>query len=222
MSQSQNDFYKNILTNTKIHDERLNNIYLGPSNPYILNESDDVRGVKKPSQTKIKENKEILTNKLTAAYADEWLAVYQYSVESDTVLKLLMDNTISKKVHRQITKELDIHAKEEFEHAKKIIPFLIELGSGPISHLDQLTANANGSFLVPKDNHRTILKQAIQSEQGAIQVYTDILSFIKKMDINGVSDINKVKLTSTIQFILEQEEEHETDLQKILTDIGPE
>lgn len=197
-------FYKNILENTINHENRLKTIFRGPE---IIQESSG----------KI-DNKELI-KLLTSAYADEWLAVYQYSIESDTVLKLYKDNTINKRVYRQITKELDIHSREEFEHAKKLIPFIIELGSGPIPHLDQLSSNANGKFLVPKDNHRIILQQAIESEQGAIKVYTDILSFIDSAEIR---DVDKVKLSSTIKFILEQEEEHETDLQKILTDIGPE
>lgn len=205
-------FYKNILENTVKHEDRLKTIFLGP----------EIIGVDSLNESEIipPENKELI-KLLTGAYADEWLAVYQYSIESDTVLKLFTRNTINKRVYRQITKELDIHSREEFEHAKKLIPFMIELGSGPISHLDQLSSNANGEFLVPKDNHRIILKQAIESEKGAIKVYTNLLSFIDSMD-KKIRGTDKIKLSSTIKFILEQEEEHETDLQKILTDIGPE
>ena len=53
---------------------------------------------------------------LLGLYSDEWLAVYQYSIESDFCLMLLTKNRISEKVYNEINKELQIHTEEEFNH----------------------------------------------------------------------------------------------------------
>ena len=59
---------------------------------------------------------------LQAAYSDEWIAVYQYSIEGDYLNKMNFAGQLSDKAYNQIVKELNIHIQEEFNHAKLIVP----------------------------------------------------------------------------------------------------
>ena len=170
----------------------------------------------------ITENQQIITNKLEtellkkllALYSDEWLAVYQYSIESDFISNLNNKNKISTKVKNQITKELDIHTMEEFKHAKLLVPEILKLDGTIIDHIDKLSKNANADFIVPIKNETTILHQAIQSEEGAIKAYTETIKFITQFKDNKFNT-----LTELLKKILDQEYEHKTDLEKIIKDI---
>ena len=170
----------------------------------------------------ITENQQLITNKLEtellnkllALYSDEWLAVYQYSIESDFVSDLNNKNKISTKVKNQITKELDIHTMEEFKHAKLLVPEILKLDGTIIDHIDKLSKNANANFLVPVKNETNILHQAIQSEEGAIKAYNETINFIKHFN-----DSKFNSLTEILKKILDQEYEHKSDLEKIIKDI---
>ena len=170
----------------------------------------------------ITENQQIITNKLEnellnkllALYSDEWLAVYQYSIESDFISNLNNKNKISTKVKNQITKELDIHTMEEFKHAKLLVPEILKLDGTIIDHIDKLSKNANAKFLVPNKNETNILNQAIQSEEDAIKAYTETINFIKRFN-----DTKFKSLTEVLKKILDQEYEHKSDLEKIIKDI---
>lgn len=159
---------------------------------------------------------ETLLNKLLALYSDEWLAVYQYSIESDFVNNLNHQNKLSDKVKNQITKELDIHTMEEFKHAKLLVPEILKLNGTSINHIDDLSKNANSKFLVPVKNETNILQQAIISESGAIKAYTDAINFVESHFKNNDKFKN---LNTLLKKILDQEYEHKTDLEKILKDI---
>lgn len=152
-------------------------------------------------------------NILLGLYSDEWLAVYQYSIESDFCLMLQSKNKISDIVYSEITKELNKHTEEEFNHAKLLVPELIRMGSGPVSHIDYLSKNANTSFLVPYTNEIITLEQSIKSEQDAINGYTKALGFINQYMPNNI------QLKDKFNFILEQEYEHKNDLEKILSEL---
>ncbi len=151
---------------------------------------------------------------LLGLYSDEWLAVYQYSIESDFCLMLLTKNRISEKVYNEINKELQIHTEEEFNHSKLLVPELIRMGSGPISHIDNLSNYANTELLVPYTNEIITLEQSIKSEQDAINGYTKALGFLNQYFRNDIKLIDKFK------FILDQEYEHKTDLEKILLELN--
>ena len=152
-----------------------------------------------------------LATLLVKAYSDEWLAVYQYSIESDFLNAMNYKGKLSDKAFNQINKELLQHSSEEFNHSKLLVPEIIKLGGEPINHINKLDQNANGKFLVPVYCHQTILEQAITSEEGAIKVYTDIQDFIKENP--GVCSN---RFSDTIKFILDQEHEHKDDLEKLL------
>lgn len=148
---------------------------------------------------------------LKGVYSDEWLAVYQYSVEADFINKLNYDGKLSNKAYNQIVKELDLHTQEEFNHAKLIVPELILLGAEPVYYINDLEKNANAPMLIPSKDQNNILQQAITAEEGAIKAYTNIQIFIKDNP-----KICSLKFEDTIKFILDQEYEHKNDLDKLL------
>ena len=147
---------------------------------------------------------------LQAAYCDEWVAVYQYSIEGDYLNKLNYQGKLSDKAYNQIVKELNIHTQEEFNHAKLIVPELIQLGAEPIYQMDMLQLTANAPLAIPEQDHNKILRQAIEAEEGAIKVYTTIIDLVKD------TKICSAKFQDTLQFILDQEYEHRNDLDKLI------
>ena len=157
-------------------------------------------------------NRNKLIKLLQAAYCDEWVAVYQYSIEGDYLNKLNYQGKLSDKVYNQIVKELNIHTQEEFNHAKLIVPELIQLGAEPIYQMDMLQLTANAPLAIPEQDHNKILRHAIEAEEGAIKVYTTIIDLVKD------TKICSVKFQDTLQFILDQEYEHRSDLDKLLNE----
>lgn len=147
---------------------------------------------------------------LQAAYCDEWLAVYQYSIEADYLNKLNYQGHLSDKAYNQIVKELNIHTQEEFNHAKLIVPELILLNSDPIYQIDMLQLTANAPLAIPEKDHNKILFQALEAEETAIKVYQTIIDLVK--DTKYVSK----KFEDTLKFILDQEYEHRNDLDKLI------
>ena len=147
---------------------------------------------------------------LQAAYCDEWVAVYQYSIESDFLLKLNTSNLVSDKAYNQITKELIKHTQEEFNHAKLIVPELYKIGYEPIYQIDMLQISSNGPLLIPEKDQKIILNQAITAEEGAIKVYSELIKFANTAGVTNQTFID------TLKFILDQEKEHKSDLEKLL------
>ena len=152
-----------------------------------------------------------LLEMLQHAYADEWVAVYQYSVEADYMNMMNYHGKLSDKAYFDINKELIQHSSEEFNHSKLLIPEIIRLGGSPVNHINNIESSSNGKFLVPVECQKTVLTQAIQSESGAIKVYSDISSYIKDHPGSCSSQFGDV-----IKFILDQEYEHKSDLEKLL------
>ena len=62
---------------------------------------------------------------LNKAYCDEWLAYYQYFVESKVVKGIMKDAVMA---------ELTLHAADELRHATMLSARIIQLGGTPILH----------------------------------------------------------------------------------------
>ena len=139
---------------------------------------------------------------LNKAYADEWLAYYQYWVGAK-VAKGRMRGIIAK--------ELEEHAQEELLHAEMLVARMIQLGGTPLLSPEALLRETNCGYDEPTDpNTKTLLIQNIKGEQCAIETYVKILDFVK-----GKDPITE----KTILEILEDEVEHEEDLQAMLEDM---
>lgn len=147
-------------------------------------------------------NHEELLNLLNKALSDEWLAYYQYWIGA-AVVKGAM--------HGEVEKELAQHAKEELEHAEILIKRIIQLGGTPVLKPEEWYKLTNCGYDAPVDpDTKKLLLQNIKGEQCAIDTYKKFIEFLDHKDI-----ITKHLIIE----ILEDEVEHEEDLEVILEDL---
>jgi bacterioferritin len=140
---------------------------------------------------------------LNKAYADEWLAYYQYFIESKIVKGIMKDAAIV---------ELTQHAADELRHATMVADRIIQLGGTPLTHPQSWFAHANCAYEEPKDfDVVAILNDAIKGEQCAISIYSKLADMTKDKDIITYNMVSS---------ILADEVEHEEDLQALHDDIA--
>ena len=144
--------------------------------------------------------KEIVTL-LNKAFADEWLAYYQYWV-GVKVARGQMRNAV--------VAELEQHAGEELKHAGMLTERIIQLGGTPILKPEDWYKQTNCGYDAPVDpSLEALLKQNIKGEQCAIGVYKRLMDITK--------DADPITYNMVLQ-IIKQEVEHEEDLQALLED----
>jgi len=143
-----------------------------------------------------------LIEELNKALADEFLAAYQYWIGAKVV----------KGFYRTaVQQELEEHAQDEYKHAKMIVDRIIQLDGTPILEPKDWYKLTNCGYLTPKDfDTVSLLKQNLEGERCAIDLYNTLLKKLKHKDELTFSIIKK---------ILEDEIEHECDLENILEDI---
>lgn len=143
-------------------------------------------------------NVEELVTLLNKAYSDEWLAYYQYWVGAQVVCGPMAG---------VLAPELLEHAQEELDHAKKLSKRIIELGGMPVLSPEDWYKESTCGYLVPRDpDAKALLKQNIKGERCAIEVYNKLLQMVRGRD----------SITAKlIREILEEEVEHEQDLEDI-------
>ncbi|MEC9486892.1 MAG: ferritin-like domain-containing protein [Prosthecochloris sp.] len=140
---------------------------------------------------------------LNKAFADEWLAYYQYWLGAKVVEGPMKDAVIT---------ELMQHAADELRHADMVSNRIIQLGGTPLTTPKKWFEWTNCGYDAPDDPFvQKILEQNISGEQCAISTYNSIIEEI------GMKD--PVTYNIAIQ-ILEDEVEHEEDLQSLLEDLG--
>jgi len=144
---------------------------------------------------------EELINLLRKAYSDEWLAYYQYWLGAKLVKGPMKD---------AVGAELLVHAGEELMHADLLAMRIIQLGGTPVTKPEEWYQLANCGYEAPDDPFvQTLLQQNIKGEQCAIGVYKQLMDLTREKDPVTYN----VLLT-----ILQQEVEHEEDLQALLED----
>lgn len=145
---------------------------------------------------------EELIRLLNKAYADEWLAYYQYYIESKVVKGIMKDAAIA---------ELDQHAADELRHAGLVADRIIQLGGTPILHPQQWFEQTGCGYEAPTEfDVLNILDDAIKGEQCAIGVYSELVDLTCQKDIVTYNMVSQ---------ILADEVEHEEDLQALHDDI---
>jgi bacterioferritin len=145
---------------------------------------------------------ELLTQ-LNKAFCDEWLAYYQYWIGSKVVRGPNKEAVIA---------ELTLHATEELAHAVLLTTRIIQLGGTPITKPEDWYKFTNCGYDAPDDPFVIkVLEQNIKGEQCAITSYNKLLK--KTRDKDPVT-------YNVIIGILQQEVEHEEDLQALLEDIN--
>lgn len=144
-----------------------------------------------------------LTTLLNKALSDEWLAYYQYWIGAKVA---------QGPMRGQVVAELEEHAADELKHAEMLTDRIIQLGGTPVLTPEDWYKLTNCGYDAPEDpNVKVLLEQNIKGEQCAIVVYQKMLEAIKDKDL----------VTSKIILeILEDEVEHEEDLQAIVEDMN--
>ncbi len=140
---------------------------------------------------------------LNKAFADEWLAYYQYWIGAKIA---------HGQMRKAITDEFEEHADEELKHAGMLTERIIQLGGTPILEPTEWYKMTNCGYDTP-DNPaiKALLKQNIKSEQCAIEVYKKLAEATK------VTDVITYHLALEI---LKDEIQHEEDLEAFLKDIS--
>jgi len=143
-----------------------------------------------------------LLEMLNQAFADEWLAYYQYWLGAKIVKGPMKDAVAS---------ELLLHATEELAHADLLAMRIIQLGGTPLISPDKWLEKTHCGYDAPTNPFvKEILAQNIQGEQCAIDVYQKLLKIVRDADPVTYN----IVLT-----ILQQEVEHEEDLQSLDEDL---
>jgi bacterioferritin len=144
-----------------------------------------------------------LLKMLNKAYADEWLAYYQYWVGAKVAVG---------RMRGIIAKELEEHATEELRHADMLTERIVTLGGAPLLTPQDLLKESTCGYDAPTDpSTKKLVEQNIKGEQCAIQTYKKILDFVTGKDPVTYHIILE---------ILEDEIEHEEDLEAILADMS--
>ncbi len=143
-----------------------------------------------------------LIKQLNAAYASEWLAYYQYWLGAKVIKGPMKDAVAS---------ELTLHAGEELNHAVLVSNRIIQLGGTPSLSPKDWLEQSPCRYDAPSDPYvAVLLDQNIVGEQCAINTYKALMDATRDKD----------PLTYNILIgILEQEVEHEEDLQNLREDL---
>jgi bacterioferritin len=138
---------------------------------------------------------------LKRAFCDEWFAYHQYWLGAKLVKGPMKD---------AVGAELLQHATEELLHADMVTMRIIQLGGTPPTSPEEWYKLTNCGYEPPDDPFvKTLLVQNIKGEQCAIGVYKRLMDITK--------DADPVTYNMVLQ-ILQQEVEHEEDLQALLED----
>jgi bacterioferritin len=136
--------------------------------------------------------------KLTIAFADEWIAAYQYWMGAK-----FMDRPID-----EVSKELEQHYKEEMEHANMIAGRIIQLG-GTLHMFPKDWHNIGVCIFdaISDYSFPNIVRENLKGEHQAVAFYQDVLKMVEGKD-QETYDI--------VQKILNDELEHVKDLTELL------
>ncbi|MBI5543344.1 MAG: ferritin-like domain-containing protein [Deltaproteobacteria bacterium] len=147
-------------------------------------------------------NVDELLKLLNAAYASEWLAYYQYWLGAKLIKGPMKD---------AVAAELNLHATEELAHAQLLATRILQVGGTPVLDPKGWFEASPCKYDSPADPYvGTLLAQNIAGEQCAITTYKQL------MDVTKDKDMVTYNLALTI---LEQEVEHEEDLQSLQEDL---
>ena len=139
---------------------------------------------------------------LNQAYASEWLAYYQYWLGAKVIKGPMKD---------AVAAELTLHATEELAHAVLLSNRIIQLGGTPALAPRDWYDLSPCKYDAPADPYvAALLDQNIAGEQCAITTYKGLMDATKDKDMVTYN----MALT-----ILEQEVEHEEDLQSLREDL---
>jgi bacterioferritin len=139
---------------------------------------------------------------LNRAFADEWLAYYQYWLGAKVVKGPMKEAVIA---------ELLQHASDELRHADMVAARIIQLGGTPVTEPKKWYDMTSCGYDAPEDPFvQVILAQNIKGERCAIGFYKRLLDATQGKD--------PVTYNIVLQ-ILQDEVAHEEDLQALAEDL---
>jgi bacterioferritin len=145
---------------------------------------------------------EKLIGMLNAALSEEWLAYYQYWIGAR-----LMEGPM----RSEVEPELLLHADQELGHAVLLVGRIIQLGGTPVINPSEWPKFARCPYDEPSDTYiEVILEQNLKGERCAIEHYKELADFTNGKD----HTTHQMAVT-----ILNDEVEHENDIEDWLTDI---
>ena len=147
------------------------------------------------------DNKELLEI-LNIAFAEEWLAYYQYWIGAFVAVGPMRP---------EVTAEFNEHAEEELKHAKWLAERIVQLGGTPLIDPDEWKKHAKCQYEAPKDEYVVkLLEQNLTAEKCAIARYQKICEMTEGKDYQTFHISRK---------ILTEEIEHEQEIFDFLNDI---
>ena len=139
---------------------------------------------------------------LNEAYAEEWLAYYQYWIAAKVAMGLQRSD---------IVREFNEHAEEELQHADWLAERIIQLGGVPILNPDDWSKFAVCKYITPHHfDVLSLLHDNLTAERCAIERYQ------KLCDLTDDADYETFRMSREI---LQQEIEHEQELEDFLDDL---
>lgn len=142
-------------------------------------------------------------DELRKAYAEEWLAYYQYWLGA---------RLATGPMKKAVIAELEEHALDELRHADMLTERILQLGGTPPISPDEWPKIAHCQYAAPTDPYvKELLKQNIEGEQCAIKGYNGLIKMVKDKDIVTYNMATE---------ILADEVEHEDDLESLLEDLN--
>lgn len=150
----------------------------------------------------VKDHLNKILDVLNQAYAEEWLAYYQYWIGAKvSVGPMRMD----------ITEEFMKHAQEELKHADWLANRIIQLGGTPVLNPNEWEQIAKCHYEAPTDPCVfSVLKQNLTAERCAVSHYQQLCELCHNVDFVTFKLSEK---------ILAEEVEHEQEIEDFLHDM---
>ena len=149
----------------------------------------------------VKTDLEHLLKVLNEAYAEEWLAYYQYWIAAKVAMGLNRTAVVG---------EFEEHAAEELKHADWLADRIIQLGGTPILNPSEWDNIAHCKYIAPHNfDVVALVKDNLEAERCAIGRYEGIC------DLTHSSDYETFRLSRKI---LKEEIEHEQEMEDFMAD----
>lgn len=150
----------------------------------------------------VKNDLDELINHLNQAFAEEWLAYYQYWLGAKVAVGAMRP---------EIVEEFEEHAGQELKHADWIADRIVQLGGTPALSPEDWFKLSHCKYMPPLDaNTCELLKENLEAERCAIGRYEGIC------DLTHGKDYETFRISEKI---LKEEIEHEQELEDFLHDI---
>ena len=146
-------------------------------------------------------DKDLIIEELNKAYADEWIAYFQY---------LSLATIATGRGSFQFADAIKHIAKEELEHSEEVAERIMQLGGEPITDWDEINKKANcsdPSKLPASKDLEGMARLILDDERCAIGVYDKLMALTKDKDFITYN---------LMMHILEEEVHHEDEILQFL------